>query len=52
MLKHHISIGVFVVYIDTGSPVPNITSKSCGLADGNKNTFDGMDTIQNKRIVQ
>jgi hypothetical protein len=24
MLKQHISIGVFSVYIDTGSPVPNI----------------------------
>jgi hypothetical protein len=23
------------VYIDTGSPVPNIPSKSCGLADEN-----------------
>jgi hypothetical protein len=33
MLKHHLSIGVFVVYIDTGSQVPNIPSKSCGLAD-------------------
>jgi hypothetical protein len=26
----------FVVYIGTGSPVPNIPSKSCGLADENK----------------
>jgi hypothetical protein len=36
MLKRHISIGVFVVYIDTGSPVPNIPSISRGLADENK----------------
>jgi hypothetical protein len=36
MLKRHISIGVFVVYIDTGSPVPNIPSRSCGLTDENK----------------
>jgi hypothetical protein len=30
-----ISIGVFVVYIDTGSRVPNIPSKSRDLADEN-----------------
>ena len=36
MLKRHISIGVFIVYIDTGSLVPNILSKSCGLADENE----------------
>jgi hypothetical protein len=35
MLKRHISIGVFVMYIDTGSPVPNIPSKSRDLADEN-----------------
>jgi len=35
MLKRHISIGVFVVYIDTGSPVPYIPSKSRDLADEN-----------------
>jgi hypothetical protein len=35
-LKRRISIGVFVVYIDTGSPVPNIPAKSCGVADENK----------------
>jgi hypothetical protein len=29
------SIGVFVVYIDNGSSVSNIPSKSCGLADEN-----------------
>jgi len=34
-LKAHISIGVFIVQIDTGSPVPNIPSKSRGLADKN-----------------
>jgi hypothetical protein len=36
MLKWHLSIGVFIVYIDTGSPVPNMPSKSRGLADENK----------------
>jgi hypothetical protein len=36
LLKWHLSIGVFVVYIDTGSPVTNIPSKSHGLADENK----------------
>jgi hypothetical protein len=36
MLTWHLLIGVFVVYIDTGSPVPNIPSKSFGLADENK----------------
>jgi hypothetical protein len=35
-LKHHLSIGVFVVYIETGNPVPNIPSKSPDLADENK----------------
>jgi len=34
-LKRHISIGVFVVYIDTGSSVLNIPSKSRYLADEN-----------------
>jgi len=27
------------VYIDTGSPVPNVPSKSHGLADENKKFF-------------
>jgi hypothetical protein len=38
MLKRHMSIGVhvFVVYIDTGSPVLYIPSKSRDLADENK----------------
>jgi len=36
MSKRHISIGVFLVYIETRSPVPNIPSKSRGLADENK----------------
>ena len=36
MLKRHIFIGVFVVYIDTGNPVPNIPSKSRGLVDEDK----------------
>jgi hypothetical protein len=35
MLKRHISIGVFVVYIDTGSSVPGVPSKSHDLADEN-----------------
>ena len=35
MLKQRISIGVFVVYIDTGSLVPNIPLKSHDLADEN-----------------
>jgi hypothetical protein len=43
-LKCHISIGLFVVYIDTRSPVPNIPSKSRCLADG-------MEMIWNKRIA-
>jgi hypothetical protein len=35
-LKRHISIGVFVVCIDIGSPVPNIPSKSRGMPYENK----------------
>ena len=34
-LKRHISIGVFDVYIDTGSSMPIIPSKSRDLADEN-----------------
>jgi hypothetical protein len=34
-LKRHISMGVFVVYIDTGSSVPGVPSKSRNLADEN-----------------
>ena len=45
------SIRVFVVYIDTGSPVPNIPSRSRGLADENKKTFNGKEMIGNKPIV-
>ena len=30
-LKRHISIGIFVVYIDTGSSVPGVPSKSRDL---------------------
>jgi hypothetical protein len=37
------------VYIDTGSPVPNIPSKSRGLTD-EKTVFDGMEMIRNNRI--
>ena len=36
-LKRHKSIGVFVVYIDTGSPMLNIPSKSRDLADEKNN---------------
>ena len=35
-LKRHISIGVFVVYIDIGSSMPISPSKSRDLADENK----------------
>jgi hypothetical protein len=38
------------VYIDIGSPVSNIPSKSRGLADENKKFFDGMEMIRNNRI--
>ena len=34
-LKRHTSIGVFVVYIDTGSPMPISPSKSRDRADEN-----------------
>ena len=34
-LKEHISIGVFVVYIDTRSSVPGVPSKSRDLAAEN-----------------
>jgi hypothetical protein len=34
-LKRHTSIGVFVVYIDTGSSMPISPSKSRDLADEN-----------------
>jgi hypothetical protein len=44
-LLEHISIGVFVVYIDTGSSVPGVPSTSHDLADENKKTFDGMEMI-------
>ena len=37
------------MYTDTGSPVSNIPSKSHGLVDENKKTFDGMEMIRNKR---
>jgi hypothetical protein len=38
------------VYIDTGSQVPNISSKSRGLGDENNKAFGGMETIRNNRI--
>jgi hypothetical protein len=40
------TIGLSVVYIDTGSPVPNIASKSRGLADeNNKLLTNGNDSM-------
>jgi hypothetical protein len=39
------------VYIDTGGPVPNIPSKSRGLADEKKKVFDGMEMIRNNHIA-
>ena len=39
------------MYIDTGSSVPTIPSKSHDLADENKKVFDGMEMIRNNRIV-
>jgi hypothetical protein len=50
MLKHHISIGALIVYIDNVRPVPNIPSKSRGLADEKKKKNDGMEMIRNKHI--
>jgi len=38
------------VYINTGSPVPSIPSKSRSLAGDNKKVFDRMEMIRNKRI--
>jgi hypothetical protein len=38
-LKRHISIGVFVVYIDTGSSMPIRPSKSRDLADEHNKTL-------------
>jgi hypothetical protein len=39
MLKRHISIGVFVGYIGTGSSVPGVPSKSRDLADENNKIY-------------
>ena len=38
-LKRHISIEVFVVYIDTGSSMPISPSTSCDLTDENNKIF-------------
>ena len=38
-LKRHISNGVYVVYIDTGSSMPISPSKSRDLADENNKNF-------------
>ena len=46
-LKRHISIGVFVVYIDTGSSMPISPSKSRDLADENNKIWrNGNDSKQ------
>jgi hypothetical protein len=50
-VKRHISIGVFVVYIDTGSSMPISPSKSRDLADENNFFFDGIEMIRNNRSV-
>ena len=50
-LQRHISIGVFVVYTDTGSSVPGVPSKSRDLADENNKKFHGMEMIRNNRIT-
>jgi hypothetical protein len=44
-------IGVFIVYIDTGSSMPINPSKSRDLADENNFFFDGMEMIRNNRII-
>jgi hypothetical protein len=40
----------FVVYIDTGSPVPNIPSKSRGLADENKKFLTG--SVDSEELIK
>ena len=40
------------MYIDTGSSVPGVPSKSRDLADENIFFFDGMEMIRNNRIGQ
>ena len=45
-LKRHISIGVFVMYIETGSSVPGVPSNSRDLADENNKIL-----IRNNRIA-
>jgi hypothetical protein len=39
LYHRHISIGVFVVYLDTGSSVPGVPSKSRDLVDENNKTL-------------
>jgi hypothetical protein len=51
MLKRHISIGVFVVYIDTGSPVLYIPSPSSSdVKTRKRRNVVGIDMIRNNRI--
>ena len=51
MLKCHILIGFFVVYIDNGSSVPNIPSKLCGLTDKNKKLLTEWKWFQTSVLV-
>jgi hypothetical protein len=45
MLKRHKSIGVYVVYIDTGSSMPISPSKSRDVADESNNRIYGYDML-------
>jgi hypothetical protein len=50
-LKQHISIEVFVVYVDTGSPVLYIPSKSRDLADENNKFLNFYNFFISKPIL-
>ena len=50
-LKRHISIGVFVVYIDTGSSIPISPSKSRDLADEKTEWNKGNNKITELRTI-
>ena len=49
-LKRYTSIGVCVVYIDTGRSMPISPSKSRDLADENNKILTEWKMIRNKRI--
>jgi hypothetical protein len=53
MLKRHLSIGVSVVYIDIGSPVPNKKTfhQNHVVWQTKIKSFDGMEMNRNNRIV-